>query len=55
MNIVAYNHESRELLFSKIFHFLEEFHVGRILKDCNGAGNFAHHHRCNLAEHSQHN
>ena len=35
MNIVAYNHQSRELLSSKISHFLEEFHVGRILKACN--------------------
>ena len=35
MNIVAQNHQSRELLSSKISHFLEEFHVGRILKACN--------------------
>ena len=35
MNIVAHNHQSRELLSSKISHFLEEFHVGRILKSCN--------------------
>ena len=35
MNIVAHNHQSRELLSSKISHFLEEFHVGRILKACN--------------------
>ena len=35
MNIVAQNHQSRELLSSKIPHFLEEFHVGRILKACN--------------------
>lgn len=28
MNIVAHNHQSRELLSSKISHFLEEFHVG---------------------------
>ena len=35
MNIVAHNHQSRELLSSKISRFLEEFHVGRILKACN--------------------
>ena len=35
MNIVAHNHQSRELLSSKISHFLEEFHVGQILKSCN--------------------
>ena len=35
MNIVAQNHQSRELLSSKISHFLEKFHVGRILKACN--------------------
>ncbi len=35
MNIVTQNHQSRELLSSKISHFLEEFHVGRILKACN--------------------
>ena len=35
MNIVAHNHQSRELLSSKISHFLEEFHVGGILKACN--------------------
>ena len=32
MNMVAHNHQSRELLSSKISRFLEEFHVGRILK-----------------------
>ena len=35
MTIVAQNHHSRELLSSKISHFLEEFHVGKILKACN--------------------
>ena len=35
MNIVAHNHQSSELLSSKISRFLEEFHVGRILKACN--------------------
>jgi len=35
MNMVAHNHQSRELLSSKISHFLEEFHVGQILKSCN--------------------
>ena len=35
MNIVAQNHQSRELLSSKISHFLKEFHVSRILKSCN--------------------
>ena len=35
MNIVAHNHQSRELLSSKISRFLEEFHVGRILQACN--------------------
>lgn len=35
MNIIAHNHQSRELLSSKISRFLEEFHVGRILKACN--------------------
>ena len=35
MNIVAQNHQSRELLSSKISNFLEEFHVGRILKACS--------------------
>ena len=35
MNIVAHNHQSRELLSSKISRFFEEFHVGRILKACN--------------------
>ena len=35
MNIVAHNHQSRELLSSKISHFLDEFHVWRILKACN--------------------
>lgn len=34
-NIVAHNHQSRELLSSKISRFLEEFHVGRILQACN--------------------
>ncbi len=35
MNIVAHNHQSRELISSKISRFLEEFHVSRILKACN--------------------
>ena len=35
MNIVAQNHQSSELLSSKILHFLEEFQVGKILKSCN--------------------
>lgn len=35
MNIVAHNHQSRELFSSKISRFLEEFHVGRILQACN--------------------
>ena len=35
MNIVAHNHQSRELLSSKISRFLEKFHVGRILQACN--------------------
>jgi len=35
MNIVAHNHQSRELLSSKISHFLEEFQVGKILKSYN--------------------
>ena len=35
MNIVAQNHQSSELLSSKISHFLEEFQVGKILKSCN--------------------
>ena len=35
MTIVAQNHHSSELLSSKISHFLEEFHVGKILKACN--------------------
>ncbi len=35
MSIVAHNHQSSELLSSKISHFFEEFHVGQILKSCN--------------------
>ena len=35
MNIVAHHHRSSELLSSKISHFLEEFHVSKILRSCN--------------------
>ena len=35
MNIVAHHHRSSELLSSKISHFLEEFHVSKILSSCN--------------------
>ena len=35
MNIVVHNHQSRELLPSKISHFRDEFHIGRSLKTCN--------------------
>ena len=35
MNIVAHNHQSSEFFSSKISHFLDEFHVGKLLKSCN--------------------
>ena len=35
MNIVTHHHHSSELLSSKISHFLEEFHVSKILSSCN--------------------
>ena len=35
MNIVAHNHHSSELLSSNVSHFIEEFHVGKLLKACN--------------------
>ena len=35
MKIIAHNHQYRELLFSKISYFLEEFHVGQLLKSCD--------------------
>lgn len=35
MNIVPYLHHSSEILSTKTSHFLEEFHVGKILKSCN--------------------
>ena len=35
MNIVAQNHTFGEHLSSKVSCFLEEFHVGKILKACN--------------------
>lgn len=35
MNIVPHLHHSREILSTKTSHFLEEFHVGKILKSCN--------------------
>lgn len=35
MNIVPHLHHSSEILSTKTSHFLEEFHVGKILKSCN--------------------
>lgn len=35
MNIVPHLHHSREILSTKTSHFLEKFHIGKILKSCN--------------------
>lgn len=35
MNIVPHLHHSSEILSTKTSHFLEEFHIGKILKSCN--------------------